>query len=482
MCGSFFMLFILNRKILMNIIVNPLPNAEDNAMLQALYSRSSTSVTEHLKKVAEVGSGKFMAQYYVGYGHDSIADCGTTTIYIEGVSFLAAKAIQDHPLYDGQECSSRYIDWSNQPFKADFTIGNAGYGKATEELFSEYRKFYTESKPVLLANLIDRFPIKESDDPKVYMKAIEARCFDILRGFLPAGAKTNLSWHTSLRKANDHIQWMLGHPLKEVRDIAHVVRAKLLEVYPTSIKDYDLNIYKKEEIYLDDYYFFNDSMHSIQAASDSFCPMVVVDIAKIQASALAVEVDELEGLVDGKFPKYSGLADIQLPVNGLLDYGSFRDIHRHRTLNLAMPILMPYGVHHWYLEQLPKQIQDNALALLEKVKKLYATSLRNFMEAAKSDEVESVGTEVVTGLQYLLPLATVVQVSGRGNLNDLIYVAELRSGMTVHPTLRILANRMAVDLARVVEMYADLTPDTLNIKRGTQDIKLVAPTTNPEGK
>lgn len=70
---------------------------EDEAMLQALYSRSAASVSEHLQKLAKTGSGKFMEQFYVGYGHASIGDCGTTTLFFENVSTLAAKAIQDWP-------------------------------------------------------------------------------------------------------------------------------------------------------------------------------------------------------------------------------------------------------------------------------------------------------------------------------------------------------------------------------------------------
>ena len=89
-------------------------NPEDTAMMQALYSRSAASVVEHAEKVKQSGSGKFMEKYYVGYGHASIADCGSTTIFIEGVSMLVAKAIQDWPLYSGQETSSRYIDMSKQ--------------------------------------------------------------------------------------------------------------------------------------------------------------------------------------------------------------------------------------------------------------------------------------------------------------------------------------------------------------------------------
>ena len=70
----------------MKIFVYDEFNPEDTAMMQALYSRSAESVVTHAEKVKQSGSGKFMEKFYVGYGHASIADCGSTTIFIEGVS------------------------------------------------------------------------------------------------------------------------------------------------------------------------------------------------------------------------------------------------------------------------------------------------------------------------------------------------------------------------------------------------------------
>ena len=90
-------------------------NPENIAMLQALYSRSPESVATHVDSVKASGSGKFMEKFYVGYGHKSIADCGSTTLFIEKISILADKAIQDWPLYNGQETSTRYVDMSRQP-------------------------------------------------------------------------------------------------------------------------------------------------------------------------------------------------------------------------------------------------------------------------------------------------------------------------------------------------------------------------------
>src|SRR4051812_34761640 len=88
---------------------------EAAAMVLALYSRDPRSVRIHLDQVERLGSEKFMSQYYVGYGHKSIGDCGSTTICGEFISMLAAKAVQDNPLYNGQEASTRYLDMANQP-------------------------------------------------------------------------------------------------------------------------------------------------------------------------------------------------------------------------------------------------------------------------------------------------------------------------------------------------------------------------------
>ena len=95
---------------------NDIPHPEDMAMLQALYSRSPKSVSDHLERVRANGSGHFMDQYYIGYGHKSIGDCGTITIFIEGVTMLTAKAIQDWALYSGQESSTRFMDFSKAEF------------------------------------------------------------------------------------------------------------------------------------------------------------------------------------------------------------------------------------------------------------------------------------------------------------------------------------------------------------------------------
>ena len=150
------------------------------AMLQALHSRSIGGLKAHLKKLIEKGSDQFQKTYYVGYGHKSIGDCGTTTIFAEGISMLAAKAIQDWPLYSGQESSTRYLDFSQQPF-----MNPAGTAEG-ERIQESWRRLYLELQEPVQESLRERFPRREGEKENVWEKAINARAFDITR--IPASA------------------------------------------------------------------------------------------------------------------------------------------------------------------------------------------------------------------------------------------------------------------------------------------------------
>ena len=115
-------------------------DAEAEAMLQALHSRSTGGLRRHLMVLADKGADNFMEKFYVGYGHHSIGDCGDTTIFIEGISMPAVKAVQDNPLFRGQESSTRYLDFSQQPF-IDPTRTEKG-----EALLEKQRQFYIDAQ------------------------------------------------------------------------------------------------------------------------------------------------------------------------------------------------------------------------------------------------------------------------------------------------------------------------------------------------
>ena len=423
-----------------NIFIYDEFSPEDVAMMQALYSRSAKSVTEHVGKVKETGSGKFMERFYVGYGHASIADCGSTTLFIENISILADKAIQDWQLYSGQETSTRYIDMSKQAI-----IDPVGTAES-KVILDSWMDFYVNNQEDVKEHLRLKYPIKEGEKEKVYEKAIAARCFDSMRGFLPAGITTQLSWHTNLRQAWDHLALLLHHPLPEVREIAQTILIKLKEKYANSFSHAptaEQEKYRADHVKKYSYFDSEPVGFSMKSTIDP------------------EELEQYQDVIDNRSEKTSlpgFLADLgQVQFDFNLDFGSFRDIQRHRSGICRMPLLTTkIGFHEWYLEQLPDDLK-------EKANNLIASQIELIEQLECNPEIKqyyiAIGFNVACKFTFPLPAA--------------IYVTELRSGRTVHPTLRKVAHQMhysLLDKFPKLKLYSDLEKDDWDVRRGLADI------------
>jgi thymidylate synthase ThyX len=455
----------LRKLKMIKVVLHTEQHPEDNAMLQALYSRSAESVTDHINKLKTVGSGKFMSQYYLGYGHASIADCGFITLYIEGVSMLAAKAIQDNPLYNGQESSSRYIDWSFQPFYNPYEIDDDEIGQASRELLQAYREFYTGQKPLIIEHLKQQYPIGENEKSDIYEKAITAKAFDILRGFLPCGATTNVSWTTSLRKANEHLSYLATHPLKEVRDVAQKVHATVLEAYPNSIAALpDPSKVDPYTLHLNHYYT-EENMARDPITKYGLCEPLFLsvycqsELSDVELSNYVVpEVSSTVNKRPRRAPllKHDQIYRSRADVRFMVDFGSYRDLQRHRGGYCSLPIIKAddYSFHPWYYEQLPEASKKEADRLFNVITEFVVDNHDQLMN------------------QYILPMGNVVPIWLNYDIHQMLYVAELRSSQTVHATLRPVAQAMGKFLESKygITTYCDYSENSWNLRRGSQDI------------
>jgi thymidylate synthase ThyX len=428
---------------------------ESTAMLQALYSRSAESVETHVEKLKASGSSRFMERYYVGYGHASIGDCGTTTLFIEGVSILCDKAIQDNPLYSGQETSTRYIDFSQQTPIDPVAVPES------DGIQSAWLEFYTESTPHVREYLGDRFPRKADESKKAWEKAIQARAFDVMRGFLPAGATTQLSWTTNLRQVYDRLSVLRFHPLEEVRGVAEQCFDLLRENYPSSFSFAD-------EPERDAYYqLLSEDLHYSSYTDpdfdeDTFVHETDIDSARIEQEALkALTLRPMNTCLPRYLTRYG-----RFTCRFLLDYGSFRDLQRHRNGLCRIPILNGnHGFKSWYLAQLPGDIQ-------RKAEKLVRDQWQSLARLQKNRRVPD------TLMQYYYPLGTNVLCEIVYDLPQMVYVAELRSGLSVHPTLRAIAHKMHAALVATLpglKLHTDLSENIWHIGRGFQDIETKEP-------
>lgn len=418
------------------------PEAE--AMLQALHSRSVGGLESHLKILSEKGPDNFMKNFYVGYGHKSIGDCGTGTIFIEGVSMLVAKAIQDWALYSGQESSTRYIDFQTQPFK------NITETKEGENILEKYREFYKESLEPTKQHLKKQFPIQSGESENIYEKAISARAFDILRGFLPAGSTTNLAWHTNLRQAADKIAVLRHHPLIEVRNTGEAIEKTLQMAFPNS---FGHKLYEETENYnkywmSEDYYYHNKN-----------CPDFKLINNSVNTNLLPKKV--LEGRPPKtELPRHIAEAGT-LQFEFLLDFGSFRDLQRHRAVVQRMPLLTTeIGFQKWYINELPEEIKEKAETFLKQQEEKI-----NNLKISKEEK------------QYYIAMGYNTSNRLTGNIPALVYMTELRATRFVHPTLRKKAKMMADTMSELFSKFGlvihlDKEIDRFDIKRGEHDIVL----------
>jgi thymidylate synthase ThyX len=383
------------------------PTAEDLAMLQALYSRDPRPIDAAVKLLKTSKSGDFMNKFYVGYGHESIAELGDVVIAVENVPMPVAKLIQHYQLYKGQECSTRYIDFSNQPF-----IARTDAGKAYQE---KLRSFYLKALEPTTEHLIARFGIDRDNANE--MRGAKAAAFDVLRGFLPNGAVTNLAWKTDLRYLNNRLHALSDHieDFPELKVVIDKIRALAMKAFPNSIRE-------ERNVNTDPLEWpFGGDMAEFWMSDVKYIPLRPVN-------------GEQRGIIEW---------------TDTIDFASWRDLARHRSVYQTFPVIgTDYGFEWWYHDQLPPSLQEEAEALVEEGR-------------AIKDDV------------YAIPMGFKVPFVVSGPLEKFRYIIRLRSGLTVHPTLREAIYSLA---GRLTAQYG-LTFSRLNSlawvvggKRGTQDI------------
>ena len=452
---------------------------EDMAMLQALYSRSPASVVTHMEKLKAAGSGKFMDQYYVGYGHASIGDCGQTTCFIEQVSMMVAKAVQENPLYNGQEASTRYLDYSKQAVIDPYNHA------ASTAIQNRWKEIYNDTLAKLIVGLEKQHPFDPTEykNEKIWHNTLNARGFDIARSLLPLGTTTLLSWSTSLRQARDNLRRLKFHPLQEVRDVAQSLFLALREKYPNSFRadDMDTSAAAPRDAYAQK----NAERTHYQTPEDIKARFDLTNDERslLHRGELVVRREgiDLEGLrahemeVLTSRPQGAGLP-WRLESYGkynfmfLLDYGSFRDIQRHRNGVCQIPLLDGrYGLHPWYLAEFESLLGEaDYLALLSDIKAQF-----DAVDALSGQGVETTPYKN----QYLYPMGAMALVHVAYSLPETVYVGELRSGKTVHGSLRPIAQKMLDVLAADVSgiaLHGDHDLDNWTAKRGEQTIGLKA--------
>ena len=429
---------------------------EEAATVQSLNSRSAGGFIKNLTHVLIQGFKSFMKKFYAGYGHKSIADCGSTTIAADNISMLAAKGLQDWWGYNGQETSTRYIDVTGLGFVDP--LGTTKSGKIMERWFV----FYDESLKPVIEHLKKVRPKTEKEDSGKWETMLEKRAYDILGAFLPAGTRTNASAHMTLRQFDDKLDWMMQNPLPEIAEVASTMHSVLETKYPSTFKKQKRYLQSEEyraRFMKEDYYVTIESNKQ------------AIDVLLRHHAHLRFQSNfYLESLLEHRYKKAVSTRPpkTELPkiinqcasyrMEFLIDYRSHRDLQRQRSATQETPLLtMDIGFEEWYLDQLPYEIREKAERLIASQTK-YILSL----------------TDNALIRQYYIPMGFRVFDAFTVSLADLIYIIELRTPTTVHPTARRIARLAYATLKGMLPewfvIHADTSEDDLSIKRADHDI------------
>jgi thymidylate synthase ThyX len=422
---------------------------EAMAMLQAYYSRSETPIKDRLEALGGnlTTVKNSLSKFYVGYGHESIGDCATVTLFIEGVSILLAKAVQDDLLYNGQECSTRYIELKNG-CQTDVDYSTPEYPDGLQKAWLD---LYSEVKVELVQALEERFPYEEGTNKTVWQNAINAGAFDIARGWLPAGLLTNLSLTGSFRTIRRIALWLASHPLKGAADLSLLIRKTVNDCYP-SVHPVEFSEQELRQIkWNKDTNFFYEEQSTVLGNPND------IRVYSLEAPGFEIHRSKYISLPKGynAFSTYT--------VSGSIDYGSWRDLQRHRTITARPPLVRPtFELHSWYMNSLVSVCTSSWARLRDQTNRLMTVIALEVAPLARD----------AVNFQNVLPLGTPVPVSFQIGLADAVYFAELRSGKTVHATLRPFAQSLARYLtAQDIEVHADLEDKPfVTLARGKQTI------------
>ncbi len=198
---------------------------EVQAYAMAKYSRSRQSMRQTVTELSAQRAEQFLESFYFQYGHRSIADLAHVAMAVENISILAAIAVVDQQLWDGQERSTRYQDFARTGYYTPDAIAAspdaAAYTAAGDALFAEYAALSKELTALLVEHVGKPDAMNDGD----YKRTLRARAFDVSRTLLPLATITSVGQITSARTLERQIAELLSSPYAEIRGVAEELRA-----------------------------------------------------------------------------------------------------------------------------------------------------------------------------------------------------------------------------------------------------------------
>jgi len=435
----------------------------------ATYSRSTLSIRESIAKITDESSSKFLETFYFQFGHSSIADNAQIPLACENISEIAAYELEDEPLWNGCERSTRFQDFERGgyyiPASVRGTPLESRYTQAADFLLERYGFF----SPRCFEYLVKTTPRPADMKQDVYERTLKARAFDVARYWLFNGMLTSVGQITSARTLEGQISRLMSSEYPELQELGQKMKETCIgkpfcpegkdepPVAPTLVKYAAPNYFQKS---LRDYihdeakqllnWMTPPAKRYVRLASPISLQEEIVSTLLYEASHYPYH--EITGIVrtigergqqriiDSALKNRGShdplpralAAGYQIQFDVVMDRGGERDLHRHRNcIQIHQGLTTERG---W---DTPEMIKQMGLA------DVYDAGM-----AQAGQLVRDLEREVGVVAHYLIPFAYRSATLYKMHLAQAAYLTELRSGVMGHFSYREVACQMYNQLAK----------------------------------
>lgn len=426
--------------------------------------------------VAVKKAEEFYDRVLVGYGDDSVAELGGTSLACERISQIAAKVIEAPRIgISPLEKSTRYV-WFNQKIN-----GNYQYFREPVLINSRFADLYIETCDLLFETyssliepmtkfIMEKFPREGEVSDRAYNSTVRAKACDILRVFLPASTMTNVGLYGNGRAFEYLITKMYSHPLAEIRQLASIMHDELSKVIPSFVKRINDTYGKAAQQYISDTYkatgkFVASNIEQLPQqseevtlvdydhdAEEKVLQAIIYPHSKMplkQTREIAGNMSEAERkeLIKEYMSRRSNrrhkpgraFEHAYYTFDILSNYGIYRDLQRHRQLTQEPQDL---NVIHGY--DTPKELSEAGF------EKEYHECMARVKEAFKT-----ISREYPKEAQYLVAFGYKIRWYMKMNLREVCHLTELRTMQQGHRDYRRVAQQIYLKVKEVHPTLAE---------------------------
>jgi thymidylate synthase ThyX len=421
----------------------------------ALFSRYSRS---------QKGLRRILLDELIGYGDDSVAELGGAHIACEGISNIAAKALEDSRLgISPLEKSTRYVPFNKKVngrylYYREPSIMASSHAARYEATLDHLFDTYTALTESLLRWVQACTPKEAATSERAYANATRAKTLDLLRGLLPMATLTNVGLFGNGRAFEYLLVKLAASPHSEVQELGLAIQQELDQMIPSFVKRAKTergqqyvrylatnrdrttalaqklteNLPSKSSSLVDLVEYDPDAEVKIVAAI--LYPQTDLGFEQLTAYAASLSAAEKLEIIN----TYVGERAVRFHHPGrafeetyytfdvLADLGAYRDLHRHRVLTQER---QRYTVQHGY--EVPPEI------VAANLDEPYRQALDKAAETTKQ-----IRPDLPEAAQYVVPFAYRVRWRMKLNLREAYHFIELRSSRQGHPGYRAIAQAM----------------------------------------